>query len=312
MKLSIIFIIVSILIPSNLVYSQTEFYPAKTIDIRFFGGKSSGTSFFDLDGETTFELPDKSLDDEQPERDYIFEYSSFESGIKVEYAPIENLVIFSEIPVVYHTLLQKADTMVYYISDTVNITYDSISYKKQTADYSLFQTSYFSIGGRYKFYSKLAYVAALAELRIPPGFHQGIQNDPDYTFLSDGALEIHTGFLLGIKFEKGWLESAFSYHYRGEELVDYVNIHTEFGLTTVPGSKLGAQLDFIQSLGNFNEAVEFEPRLTTLQENLLQAGFMFQLFITDNWYVDFSYKVNLIGKNALNKSGYLIGAGIRL
>lgn len=291
-----------LLVPFTFLHSQTEFYSVKTFDIRIFGGKSNATSFYNLDGNTTFELPDKSLDEEQPERNYIFQYSAYESGIRAEYAPIENLVIYSEIPIIYHSLTTKADTTIY----------DTISYKKITGEYSLLQPSYYSIGGRYKFYSKLAYLAAMAELRIPPGFHSGIQNDPDYEFLSDGAFELNAGLLLGVKFEKGWLESSFSYFLRGEELVDYIKIHTELGLTTVPGTKLGAELDFIQSLGSFNEAVTFEPRLTTLQENIFQGGFIFQLFITDNFYVDFSYKICLFGKNTSNKSGYLLGAGVRL
>jgi len=270
--------------------------------MKLCGGKSNATSFFNLNGKTKFEISDKSLDEDQPERDYIFEYSAYETSLRAEYSPIENLVLLGEIPLLYHSLITRADTI---INDTIN-------YKKTTGDYTLLQPSYICLGARYKFYSKLAYMAAMAELRIPPGFHNGIQSDADYKFLSDGAIEVMSGILLGIKFEKGWLESSFSYHFRDEELVDYIKIHTEFGLTTVPGSKLGGQFNFIQSMGNFNEAVEFDPRLTTLQENILQTGFFFQLFITDNWYVDFSYNINLSGKNSLNKSGFLVGAGIRI
>jgi len=291
--------------------AQTEFYPKNTFDIRLLFGKSSGTSFCDLNGNTKFELLDKSLDIEQPKRNYIFEYLAYESGLRVEYAPKENLVLFSEIPIVYHSLNQRADTTIYRIKDTVNMTYDTLKYKKQIGDYTLLQPSYFSIGARYKIYSKLAYVAVTGELRIPPGFHNGIQNDPGYEFLSDGAFEIHTGIILGVTFEKSWLESSFSYHLRGEELVDYLQVHTEFGLSNVPGAKIGVRLDYLQSMGNFNSAVEFDPRKTTLQENALKAGFLFNWFLTDNFYIDFSFGVNLLGKNTLNSSGFVTGIGVR-
>jgi len=202
-KQNIFIVILLFLLSVKFATSQTEFYPANTFDLKLFGGKSSGTSFFDLNGEIKFQLPVQFQNEEQPERNYIFEYSSYQAGIKVEYALYDNWVLFSEIPIVYHSLLQKADTTVYVLTDSASMIYDTISYKREIGDFTLFQPSYYSLGGRYKFYSKLAYMAASAELRIPPGFHDGIQNDPDYEFLSDGALEFHTGIILGIKFEKG-------------------------------------------------------------------------------------------------------------
>lgn len=296
----------------NLAFAQTEFYPQNTLDIKLLFGKKSGTSFYDLNGNTKFELPDKSLDLEQPKRNYIFEYLAYESALSLEYAAKENLVLFSEIPLVYHSLSQKADTTVYRIIDTLTMFYDTLKYKKNIGDYSLFQTSYFALGARYKFYSKLAYLAITGEFRIPPGFHNGIQNDPNYKFLSDGAFEIKSGIILGITFEKGWLESSFSYNFRAEELVDYLQVHTEFGLSNIPGAKIGARLDYFQSMGNFNTAVEFDPRKTTLQENALKASFLFNWFLTDNFYIDFSFEVNLLGKNTMNSSGFLAGVGFRL
>lgn len=307
-------IIISLLVLLNTfqMKAQTEFYTPKTFDVKILMGKSSGTSFYDLNGNTEFQLPDKSLSEEQPERDYIFEYTAYESSVKLEYAPIEDVVIFSEIPFIYHNLKLRADTTIYGLVDSVNMTYDTLKLKKNIGDYSLFQPSYFSLGARYKLYSKLAYMGVFGALRIPPGFHNGIQNDTDYKFLSDGAFEFHTGIILGITFEKSWLESSFSYNFRAEELVDYVKIHTEFGVSNVPGAKLGMRLDFIQSMGNFTQAVEFDPKKTTLQENVLQAGFLFNWFLTDNLYLDFSFEANLLGKNNINKSGFLLGAGIRL
>jgi len=305
---SIIFklIIVTIFVFPISVFSQTEFYPAKTIDIKLYGGKTSGSSFYDMESSIKTELPDIQLGNEEEERNFIFDYNEYIYGIKGEYAVTNNLVLFSDIPIKYYTLHERTDTTLY---DSSGNEYPQ---KIDRADFSLLQPAYLSLGARYKLYSKLAYAAISGEIRIPPGFHNGIQNDPDYQFLSDGALEFHSGLILGVKFEKGWLESSIAYHYRAEDLVDNLFIHTEGGISTVPGSKLMAYIDFTQSFGTFNNAVQFNPRYTTLQEDIFDIGFLFQLFVTDHLYGEFSYKINLLGKNTWNLGGFIIAAGVRI
>jgi len=212
---SIIFklIIVTIFVFPISVFSQTEFYPAKTIDIKLYGGKTSGSSFYDMESSITTELPDIQLGNEEEERNFIFDYNEYIYGIKGEYAVTNNLVLFSDIPIKYYTLHERTDTTLY---DSSGNEYPQ---KIDRADFSLLQPAYLSLGARYKLYSKLAYAAISGEIRIPPGFHNGIQNDPDYQFLSDGALEFHSGLILGVKFEKGWLESSIAYHYRAASFV---------------------------------------------------------------------------------------------
>ena len=197
-------LVLIIFITSTYLNAQTEFYSEKTIDIKLYGGKASGSSFFDLEGNTRFELPDLSAGD--TEKDTItFNLNEYTYGIRGEYGLNDNTVLFAEIPIKYSTLIVKTDTTVF---DTSGQGY---TYKQIKGDYSLLQPAYFSIGARYRFYSKIAYSAFSAELRIPPGFHNGILNDPDYKFLSNGAFESRTGVIFGIKFEKSWLESSIDY-----------------------------------------------------------------------------------------------------
>jgi hypothetical protein len=309
MKYHFLIFILFICFLNENIFSQTEFYPAKTFDIKLFGGRTTSTSYYDIEGKNKFELPDHSIDEDQEAKDYIFEYERYNFGIKSDYSITNDLVIFAEIPLNYHSILEQRDTTEYYqlSGDTTLYSYE---HKIKKADMSLFQPAYYSIGARYRLYSKLAYFALLGELRIPPGFHKGINNDPDYDFLSDGAFEFHSGIILGAKLEKGWLESQILYRHRTEELVDELFIHTEAGLATVPGTGLMIFLDFIQSMGTYKNAREFIPHETTLQENLINAGAKFKIFLTETFYVDFSYSIILTGKNTMNKSGYNFGAGI--
>jgi len=142
--------------------------------------------------------------------------------------------------------------------------------------------------------------------------HKGIQNDPNYQFLSDGAFETIIGAVLGVKFEKSWLETSFQYNFRGEDLVDYYLIHTEGGISTVKDSRLLFFIDFLQSASSFKNAVKFDPLKTTLQSNSFNAGFLFELFLNDNIYTQFSYNLNLLGKNIMNIGYFTIAAGYRI
>ncbi len=294
---------------TTAAYCQTEFYKKGTIDVKMFGGKNAGSSYFNLEGKlrTEKKLP------YDPDKKYIFNLTEYVYGARAEYAVNDNFAFSLSIPLKYSKLIKKADTTIVTVNNQVSPPDTSTeSYRKTIGEYSLFQPEYFAIGAKYKLYSKKIQAAWLFEARIPPGFHRGIHDDPDYEFLSDGAFEAITGFSLNAKFQKSWLETAVLYNYRDEELVDQFIFHTQFGVSTVPGSKLLGFVNFIRSTGSFEDAVEFDPKETILQKNLFNLGFMFQLFFTENLYGEFSYKVNLLGKNAWNLGGFLIGAGARL
>jgi len=179
-------------------------------------------------------------------------------------------------------------------------------------DLSLFQPAYFGFGARYRLHSNKTYSAIILEGRIPPGFHNGLHDDENYNFLSDGAFEVSSGLILGAKFEKGWLESRVYYHYRTEEFKDLLVIHTQAGLSTVPGAKLMAFVEYAQCFGAYRDAVILDPKMTTLQENYLNLGLLFRLFVTDELYGEFSYQLTVLGKNTLNKGGYFFNIGVRI
>lgn len=299
MKRSIIFVLFLCLFSVNSVFGQTDFNSKGKIDVKLFGGKTSASSFFDLDGNQKTEINNISLDT------FLFTYEEYTYGIKAEYSLTDELTLFSEIPLKYYTLGEKKDTTYF---DSLDNPYST---KLNRGEYTLFQPAYYSLGARYLLYKKFAYFGISAELKIPPGFYNGVLDDPQYEFLSDGALEVNGGFLLGVKFAKSWMESQVIYKFRGEELNDLLFIHTELGLSTVPGTKLKGFFDFYQSFGTFSGVV-FNPEKTILIENKFDVGVYFSIFVNDNLYGEFSYKVNLLGINSMSTGGYLVGIGVKL
>lgn len=313
-KKSLLLLVITIISLSYFnAFAETLFYPSNTLDIKLFGSKASSSSYFDLEGKIITEEKDKSVSTDQNERKILFNYEDYTLGIKGEYSLTDNLVISLSFPLKYYSLSRRSDsTYILYDSSYTPPQPYTYSQKFNLGDNSLFQPAYYSIAARYKFYSKKSYSALLFEFRVPPGFHKGIQNDPNYPFLSDGAFETLIGAVIGVKFEKSWLETSFKYNFRGEDLVDYYLIHTEGGITTVKDSKILFFFNFLQSAGSFKNAVKFDPLKTTLQSNSFNAGFLFELFLTENLYTQFSYNLNLLGKNTLNIGWLTITAGYRI
>ncbi|MFA6570153.1 MAG: hypothetical protein WCT77_02850 [Bacteroidota bacterium] len=281
----------------NNCCGETEFRKAGTFDIRLYGGTSSGSSYFDLNEKQMIKMSEK-IENETPTKDYTVEFSELYFGIRAEYSVTDNFTVFGEIPLNSYNLLEK------YLAD-------SLGYRSTRGDFSLLQTDYFAIGGRYLLYQKrTAFMAFYLEGRMPHRFYNGIQTDPDYQFLSDGAFELITGAMFGLKLEKMNFESSIFYNIRGEDLVDQYIIHTKAGLSTVPGTELRLTIDFLQSTKSFKNAVPFDPRKTILQENNIKIGFGFNMMIDDAIYADFCYRITPIGKNSWSLGTFYLACGV--
>lgn len=155
-------------------------------------------------------------------------------------------------------------------------------------------------------------IATNFDILIPPGFHNGLFDDPDYNFLSDGAFQINFGLTFLKEFKKSWIESHIIYRFKTEEFKDDIIIFTEAGLSTVPGTALSMSLEFIQNTGNFNNARDFTPKETPTQYNSFSVGFNFLINFDKHIYSNFSYNVNLIGKNYWNFGLFNIQLGYKI
>ncbi len=301
--MKLIYFTVTLFLLNHYVYSKINFYDAKTIDVLLGFGKTTSSSFYNLNGDIISELK-LNYSDEQM---YLFNYYEYSYDLNINYHFTDRLFFNVSAPLKYYTLTEITDTV--YFGD------DNSQYTKKIkiGDYSLFQPEYFKFGTNFILLKKdSSIIATNLDFFIPPGFHKGLYDDPDYNFLSDGAFQINFGLLLMKEFKKGWIETQINYRYKAEDFIDDITISTEVGLSTVPGTALSTSLEFIQSLGDFTYAREFAPKETTSQFNSLAAGFNFLIFFDEHVYSNFSYKVNLIGKNLWNYGGYNINLGVKL
>lgn len=251
-------------------------------------------SYYDKDGEQVSWITD-------PERElapnYTFELSSMNIQAYIEYSFTDEISAYARIP------LNSSKLKETYMNDTaIN------GVREPRAEFTLFQPDYYAVGGRYILDYDELFPFIKAEFRIPPGFYNGILNDPDYNFLSDGAFEF-LGTLGGaMHFDKSWIEAAVTYNYRDEELADQMIFDLEAGLKTVPGTALGVYGRYYQSFGNMDDAPNFNPRHTIIQQDLLKVGALFDIYF-DNFYSRFEYTVNLYGRNTYTGGIFYIRAG---
>lgn len=234
-----------------------------------------------------------------------FEYRKYTVGIRADYAPSSNLTVFADLPFSFHTLNEK-ESYRYYGEDSVSFN----TVKKDLPSHSLSQADYLAIGVKYLLFKGLAFAYLHLEGRIPPGFHNGTTNDPDYDFLSDGAFEALAGTTFGIELKKIYLGTTVNYNWRDEDLKPQLLIHTKAALRTVPGTELSVSTYIAQSLSSFDNVQQFDPRKTTLQENYVNLGFAFWVLLSDNFYAETSYRVTLDGKNTASNGLLLMTAGI--
>ncbi|MCK5741395.1 MAG: hypothetical protein KAH48_04195 [Chlorobi bacterium] len=291
----------------NSAASQTKFRKKGTLEIQLFGGNSEGSSYFHADGSDMSAMPDYNPMENSTDRNYRYRFSTVNFGIGAEYALTDNFALFGSIPLSYTSLTEKGDTNYFYEDYNGDMKLDSTTFIR--ADLSLFQPDYFALGMKYKLYDKKAYALISTECRFPVGTHDGILNDPDYDILSDGAFQVLFGGAIGVKFKKIFLETAFTYYSRGEDLVDQYLIHSVFGLSTVESTALTAFVDIVQSTEPMNNVVLFDPRNTTLQEEIIGMGIAVNMTIKDKYDIDVGYRLVLSGKNTSKYGGFFVKFG---
>ena len=275
---------------------EIEFYEKDSFHVRFSFSYLSTGSFYNKDGRMISWRTDP---DRELNPDYTFELSDLRLEGYFEYFFTDDASAYLQIPLSYNKLSEL------FINDT-----NSTEERESRGSFSLFQPSYYALGGKYRFSDDKLKPYAQVEFRIPPGFHDGILDDPDYSFLSDGAFEFIGTMGANLQFEESWLEASLSYNYRDEEIVDQLIMYLEGGLKTVPGTKFGAYGRYYQSLGDMDEAPDFDPRNTIVQNDLFQLGVLFDIYFFDNFYSRFEYNVNLYGKNTYTGGTFFLRAGV--
>jgi hypothetical protein len=296
-KFAIIFIVFLVGFTAPLLSLQKKILKQNDFLIELSFSYFNTGSYYDKDGKQVSWRTDPERENNP---DYTFELTSVNIQGYLEYLFTDEISAFLRVPLSSTSLKET------YINDN-----EINGEREPRSDFSLFQPNFYAVGGKYLLDQELISPFIIAEFRIPPGFHNGILNDPDYNFLSDGAFEVYGTVGGTLHLKESWIEAGITYNYRDEELVDQLIFDLEAGLKTVPGTALGVYGRYFQSLGNMDDAPDFDPRNTIIQQDLLKVGALFDIYF-DNFYSRFEYSVNLYGRNTYTGGIFSISAGLIL
>lgn len=142
----------------------------------------------------------------------------------------------------------------------------------------------------------------IGSVRVPTGFYDGLYDNPDYEFLSDGALEFHLGTELDIQLKQYSFENNVAINFRGEEFENQIIWNTGVGIQTVPNTELKLFAEMHLSTEKFsNQTRPLVPHQEVAQENNYFAGAEFTMLFSREVFTKFGYQVSLAGRNSWKK-----------
>lgn len=122
--------------------------------------------------------------------------------------------------------------------------YFAISSTSKFPDRSIFAPVWLGLGLTYQFITKPFAVSVSSQVKIPPGFHDGIYDDPNHpTFLSDGYWQFTNALNLGFSASDIWMKGSLGYNMRGEEPVDELIYSAQVGVSRIEGTGIYVGID---------------------------------------------------------------------
>ncbi len=142
-------------------------------------------------------------------------FTSWTFGLSADYGLLDNLELNVDLPIGYYSLTSAS----------------------RFPDRSIFAPAWLGVGLTYaKAFGRLR-AGVSSHLRIPPGFHNGIYDDPEHpTFLSDGYLQFLNVLHLAYGGDEFWMKGSVGYNLRGEEPVNEIVYSGQLGLSRVQGT----------------------------------------------------------------------------
>lgn len=289
--------------------------PKGEIFAKAYVGTSSAESYLDSDGNSITTLETERTYGEAPfdttERRLVdFSFQQIVAGLYAEYGITDKLTLVADIPFGIFSLDEESDATRVNLDEENNL--DTLRAQLDET-FTLSSPVYLGIGARYRIIQREKLVASLsALLRIPPGFSDGIVDNPDYDFLSDGAFEALFGLELGAPTTYGWIGASARYNKRAEDYEDEILLHFEIGFNNIPQAAFKINLDLTQSVASMTDARPFNIRETQLQSNFFAAGAAFSLFLNEHWFIDANYSVRIFGENTWSLNTFVLGGGLRM
>jgi hypothetical protein len=272
-----------------------EIIAAKKLRTYIYGGSARASRYYNLDGDL------KRYDTLGTD----FVATTF--GLTAAYGLLDDLQLDLDLPVGYYSLTSKS----------------------RFPDRSIISPSYYGIGATYQVSRGKVNASVSSMLKVPPGFHKGIYDDPKHpTFLSDGYLQLTTTLNFGFMLKETWFKGSAGYNWRDEEPLDEIVFNAEIGVSKVEGTGIFVGCSGVVSTGDVTHplmpfytgasgSTEEQNRgdggqgvfRTIDRENYFAINAGAFVSITDQIFISGKYAVRLFGKNSLSLQGAYLGAG---
>lgn len=230
-------------------------------------------------------------------------------GLSADYGILDGLEVNLDVPLTIYTMTSAS----------------------RFPDRQIVAPAYVGIGGTWRMSSENLATSVSTMLKVPPGFHRGIYDDPNHpSFLSDGFLQVTTMLNAGFHYKNIWLKGGAGYTWRDEEPLDEIPFNVELGFSRVEGTGIFLGLSGVVSTGDVTEPLRpfyagasgtAEERMrqdggrgilrTIDRENYLtiNAGAFIDIF--ERYSITGRYDLRLFGRNSMALRGALLGVGYR-
>lgn len=263
--------------------------------VYIYGGSASATRYYNVNGDL------KRFDTLRTE----FTATTF--GLTVNYGLMDDLELNLDVPIGYYSLTSQT----------------------RLPDRSIFSPTYYGVGATYQLSRGKVNASVSAMVKVPPGFHNGIYDDPKHpSFLSDGFLQASAGLNFGFNLTENWFKGNIAYNWRDEEPADEILYNAEVGLSKVPGIGIFVGINGVQSTvdathpthpfyagtsGSETEQARIDGGRgefrTIDRENYFAVYAGAYVNVIGNFFLSGKYAVRLFGTNTLVLPGAYLGAG---
>ncbi len=168
---------------------------------------------------------------------------------------------------------------------------------------TLTQPSYYGLGARYALWRPgSSIVSVSAAVHVPPGFHQGLFDDPSHPFLSDGFFEGIARIEFGTRVKWGWIEAIAAYHARAEEAANQLELRGVVGFASQEHVKIKLTFQAVKSLAPLPD-LPLDVEETTIVENYVWMDGQMLFDLSDRLTLGASIGVRVLGEHTLSLSG---------
>ncbi len=273
--------------------------------VKVYYSSATASSYFGGDG--TVITQHRLEDPNDSTRQYMrFDYDIQVFGVYGEFGLSDNLTLVADFPLVALSLTETTETLRSYPSQGVTLS----STSDTTLDIAAF--AYYGLGVRYALpLQGDLNVLGLLDVRIPPGFHNGLYDDPEFEYLSDGVFAMRIGAELGLPVSGGWLATRIAYALNAEERSDELHVCLEGGLNTVENAQIKLFVDGILALEDPETSRPFNVRETPSVEQYIVTGGSFIFNFSEALFADFTISAPLAGANTWNGAAVSFGIGLK-